>query len=193
MGRFVAWKAWDDYLRAVALLSTDVKARFWLVGSGPEEARLKKLARLLKLEERVQFFPFAADVRPWLWASDLFVQTSKEPEGFSLMLIEAMAAGAVPLATNIGGTLDIVKDGENGLLFRPSDVKSLSALMMRAMNPASHKNVPQARNRERENPWKSIPRRMPLKIASSKCIWLQCACRRWARSSTTVYGPSVLY
>lgn len=147
MGRFVAWKAWDDYLRAVALLSTDVKARFWLVGSGPEEARLKKLARLLKLEERVQFFPFAADVRPWLWASDLFVQTSKEPEGFSLMLIEAMAAGAVPLATNIGGTLDIVKDGENGLLFRPSDVKSLSALMMRAMNPALRRKLSQAASR----------------------------------------------
>ncbi|MGI6075917.1 MAG: glycosyltransferase [Pyramidobacter sp.] len=136
MGRFVDWKAWDDYLRAVALLPTDVKAHFWLVGSGPEEANLKKLARLLKVEERVQFFPFAADVRPWLWSADLFVQTSKEPEGFSLMLIEAMAAGAVPLATNIGGTLDIVRDGQNGLLFSPSDIKFLSELMVRGMDGA---------------------------------------------------------
>lgn len=52
------------------------------------------------------------------------------------MLIEAMAAGAVPIATNIGGTLDIVEDGENGLLFRPSDVKFLSCLIMQGMDLA---------------------------------------------------------
>lgn len=141
MGRLVDWKAWDDYLRAVALLPKDVKAHFWLVGSGPEETSLKELARLLELEHRVRFFPFVADVRPWLWASDLFVQTSKKPEGFSLMLIEAMAAGVVPIATDIGGTLDIVEDGENGLLFRPSDVKFLSGLMMRGMDAALRRKL----------------------------------------------------
>ena len=136
MGRLVGWKAWDDYLRAVALLPKKLKAHFWLVGSGDEEKKLRDLAAKLDIQNRVRFFPFAADVRPWLWAADLFVQSSKEPEGFSLMLIEAMAAGVVPIATNIGGTLDIVKDGENGLLFRPSDVKFLSGLMMRGMDAA---------------------------------------------------------
>ncbi|WP_255415974.1 glycosyltransferase family 4 protein [Pyramidobacter sp.] len=132
MGRLVGWKAWDDFLRAIALIPERGGYHFWLVGSGNEEKKLKNLSAKLGIQNRIRFFPFAADVRPWLWAADLFVQSSKEPEGFSLMLIEAMAAGAVPIATNIGGTLDIVKDGVNGLLFSPSDIRTLSAAILRA-------------------------------------------------------------
>ena len=47
------------------------------------------------------------------------------------MLIEAMASGAVPIATNIGGTLDIVRDGENGFLFVPNDVTNLAMLIQK--------------------------------------------------------------
>ena len=61
-----------------------------------------------------------------------FVQPSREPEGFSLMLIEAMASGTIPVATNIGGTLDIVQDGENGFLFAPRDVPRLAELLQTA-------------------------------------------------------------
>ncbi len=135
MGRFVAWKAWDDYLRAIALIPERAAFRFWLVGSGEEERRLKNLARDLGVRDRVEFFPFAEDVRPWLWAADIFVQTSREPEGFSLMLVEAMASGDVPVATNIGGTLDIVRDGENGRLFAPGDTRALAALIRGAAAP----------------------------------------------------------
>lgn len=132
MGRLVGWKAWDDFLRAIALIPEREGYHFWLVGSGAEEKKLRGLAAQLGIRNRIRFFPFAADVRPWLWAADLFVQSSKEPEGFSLMLIEAMAAGAVPIATNIGGTLDIVEDGVNGLLFGPSDIRALSATILKA-------------------------------------------------------------
>ncbi len=132
MGRFVGWKAWDDYLRAVALVPPEQNIRFWLVGSGDEEKSLRDLAKSLGIENRVEFFPFASDVRPWLWASDVFVQTSKEPEGFSLMLLEAMAAGLMPIATDIGGTLDIILDGENGLLIKPHDPRTLATAIEKA-------------------------------------------------------------
>lgn len=129
MGRLVDWKAWDDYLRAIALVPAALKCRFWLVGSGDEERKLVKLASDLDISDRVTFFPFMKDVRPWLWASDLFIQTSKKPEGFSLMLIEAMASGVVPIATNIGGTLDIIEDGVNGFMFSPRDYAGLARIM----------------------------------------------------------------
>ncbi len=148
MGRFVAWKAWDDYLRAIALVSPETNARFWLVGGGEEsgktEKSLRDLAKELGIEKRVEFFPFASDVRPWLWASDVSVQTSKEPEGFSLMLLEAMAAGLMPIATNIGGTLDIVRDGKNGLLIKPGDPPALAAGIERANDAALREEM--ARN-----------------------------------------------
>lgn len=134
MGRLVDWKAWDDYLRAAASVPADLNIKFWLVGSGQEEKTLHKLSEELKVEHRVQFYPFAADVRPWLWSADIFVQTSRKPEGFSLMLIEAMASGLFPIATNIGGTLDIISDGINGLLVSPGDVQAISAAIMKASN-----------------------------------------------------------
>ena len=132
MGRFVDWKAWDDYLSAVALIPDELPLRFWLVGDGDQEEYLRSLAHKLGVDDRVRFFPFASDVRPWLWAADMFVQPSREPEGFSLMLIEAMASGVIPIATNIGGTLDIVRDGENGYLFVPRDVPRLAELIQKA-------------------------------------------------------------
>ena len=134
MGRLVDWKAWDDYLRAAASVPADLNIKFWLVGSGQEEKTLHKLSEELKVEHRVQFYPFAADVRPWLWSADIFVQTSRKPEGFSLMLIEAMASGLFPIATNIGGTLDIISDGIHGLLVSPGDVQAISAAIMKASN-----------------------------------------------------------
>ena len=45
------------------------------------------------------------------------------------MLIEAMASGTAPIATNIGGTLDIVRDNENGFLFAPGDADTLAKLI----------------------------------------------------------------
>ncbi len=147
MGRFVAWKAWDDYLRAIALVPPEMDIRFWLVGGEAEdrniERSLRDLAKDLGIGNRVEFFPFASDVRPWLWASDIFVQTSKEPEGFSLMLLEAMAAGLMPIATNIGGTLDIVKDGENGLLIKPCAPCELAAAIKRARNAVFREDLAQ--------------------------------------------------
>ena len=135
MGRFVGWKAWDDYLRAIAMLPRELPLRFWLVGGGDQEHSLHRLAQELAIEDRVQFYPFASDVRPWLWAADVFVQTSREPEGFSLMLIEAMASGTAPIATNIGGTLDIVRDNENGFLFAPGDADTLAKLIRKISEP----------------------------------------------------------
>ncbi|MBP3837288.1 MAG: glycosyltransferase [Pyramidobacter sp.] len=135
MGRFVGWKAWDDYLRAIAMLPLELPLRFWLVGCGEQEQSLHCLAHELAIEDRVQFYPFASDVRPWLWAADVFVQTSREPEGFSLMLIEAMASGTAPIATNIGGTLDIVRDNENGFLFAPGDAGTLALLIRKISGP----------------------------------------------------------
>lgn len=125
MGRFVAWKGWDDYLSAVASITDVPNLKFILVGSGEEEKKMRELACNLGVEKRVAFFPFAADVRPWLWAADIFVQPSYEPEGFSLMLVEAMASGLPPVVTDIGGTPDIVENGKNGITFAPRDVDGL--------------------------------------------------------------------
>jgi len=132
-GRFVDWKAFDVLIKAVSVMSREDDWVLWLVGDGPERKRLEELVKKTGIEDRVFFWGFAQDIRPYLWASDIFVQPSNKPEGFSLVLLEAMAAGLPAIATSIGGTLDILEDGINGWLVDPDDVKGLSSVLSLAV------------------------------------------------------------
>ena len=130
-GRFVDWKGFEYAIEAYSLFLKQHQeycgsTRLCVVGDGPEKQKYAALISSLGMQESVKLYPFAQDIRPWLWAADLFIQPSQEPEGFSLMLLEAMAAGVPAIATDIGGTTDIIKDGENGWLTGIKDYKVLS-------------------------------------------------------------------
>ena len=136
-GRFVDWKGFDILITACSLLhkTPEVKKkwRLWLVGDGPEMSRYKKCAAESNMSDKTTFWGFQNDIKEFLWAADLFVQPSREPEGFSLMLLEAMAAGLPPIATAIGGTLDIIEDDQSGWLFKPDDVQALFAKLLKIL------------------------------------------------------------
>ena len=143
MGRFVAWKGFDLLIEATASLKTDKPFCLWIVGDGPmKEDLLQKTKRYFAETDpgKVRFFPFTEDVRPYLWAADLFVQPSfyvpgsGGPEGFSLALVEALAAGLPAVAFDCGGAPDIVKEGVNGWLAEPGNVNSLRGALQRALN-----------------------------------------------------------
>ncbi|WP_332637044.1 glycosyltransferase family 4 protein [Acetomicrobium sp.] len=143
MGRFVAWKGFDLLIEATASLKTDKPFCLWIVGDGPMREDLLQKAKKHFAETdpgKVRFFPFAEDVRPYLWAADLFVQPpfyvpgSGGPEGFSLALVEALAAGLPAVAFDCGGAPDIVKEGVNGWLAEPGNVNSLRGALQRALN-----------------------------------------------------------
>ena len=127
-GRFVDWKGFEYLIEAYADFQQNralADTCLWLVGDGPEKARYRSLVEKLRLNTKVSFHGYASDIRPWLWAADIFVQPSQGPEGFSLMLLEAMAAGLPSIATNIGGTPDIIKDCENGWFMRTGNDSGL--------------------------------------------------------------------
>jgi len=132
-GRFVDWKGFDSLVKACATIKKKKEIRknwkLWLVGDGPEMLNYQKNVSDFNLQDRTIFWGFQSDIKQFLWAADLFVQPSREPEGFSLMLLEAMAAGLPAAATAIGGTLDIVDDGQSGWLFEPDDVQKLAAIL----------------------------------------------------------------
>ncbi len=139
-GRFVDWKGFEYLIEAYAELlqsGIQVDTCLWLVGDGPEMSKYRALVEKLNLGEKVTFHGFARDIRPWLWASDIFVQPSQEPEGFSLMLLEAMSAGLPSIATNIGGTLDIIEEGVNGWLMRTGGDNDLADKMRRVLSDSS--------------------------------------------------------
>ena len=96
-----------------------------IVGSGPEEGRLKAVSAELSLGDACHFEPATGDVVPWLSMIDVFVLPSRT-EALSNSLMEAMACRCCVVATRVGGNPELVDDGENGLLFEAGRVDQLT-------------------------------------------------------------------
>lgn len=82
------------------------------------------------LSTRVRFHGESTDISRLLRAADLYVQPSHY-ESFSNALVEAMATGLPIIATRIGGMLDCIVEGDNGLLCRPRDPADLASALRR--------------------------------------------------------------
>ena len=118
MGRLADEKDLDFLLRAFARIhSRRPQARLLLVGKGPHERRLKRLAHKLELDEQVIFagsIPHS-EVPHYAAAADLFVFTSlTDTQG--LVLIEAMAAGTPVVAVEALGPKDVLAEGGGKLV-----------------------------------------------------------------------------
>lgn len=113
-GRLVAWKQVDRVIEAIATLP-DVG--LVIIGDGPERSRLQSLARVLEIGDRVYFsgqLP-PQEMLALMAACDLFVLNSTY-EGLPHVILEAMSLGLPVVATAVGGTPELVRDGENGRL-----------------------------------------------------------------------------
>jgi glycosyltransferase involved in cell wall biosynthesis len=127
-GRLVDWKGFDTLLQACSRLEKKSGAvwdwKIWLAGEGPERQKLELFVESSPdLRSRVKFWGFVDDIRPLMWASDLFVLPSHN-EPFGLVLLEAMACGLPIIATSSGGPLDLVSN-EWGWFFQAGDVQAL--------------------------------------------------------------------
>ncbi|BCA54119.1 hypothetical protein W02_12590 [Nitrospira sp. KM1] len=98
--------------------------RCLILGTGPMRDDLLSQAHRLNLLEHVSFIGHVDDVRPFLKRADLFVLTS-DKEGLPLALLEAMAMGIPPVVTDVGGTGEVVIDGDNGRIVQPGSVEAI--------------------------------------------------------------------
>lgn len=107
--RLVHKNAIDDCVRALPNLPENL--RFIVLGTGPDEIALKKLATDLGVEGRVSFVGFIdhADMPKYLKASDIFIRPSRS-EGMGNSFVEAFAAEIPVIATQEGGIADFLFD-----------------------------------------------------------------------------------
>ena len=122
VARLDAQKGITHLLDAAALLP---EATFAIAGEGPERAALESKAASLGIAERVRWLGHRDDVPSLLAAADLFVLPSLN-EGLPLATMEAMLASVPVVATDAGGTREIVRDGVTGLLVPPADARALA-------------------------------------------------------------------
>jgi glycosyltransferase involved in cell wall biosynthesis len=133
VGRLDAVKGNRLLLEALAQILPGRAARLLFVGEGEEEAALRQQARDAGLAAQVIFAGYRDDVTDLLRAADLFVSPSLS-EGLPLVLLEAMAAEAPVVATNVGAVGSVVRPGVNGWLVPPNDAPALAAALAAALD-----------------------------------------------------------
>lgn len=129
--RLVPKNGIDTLIRAAAELKAvigDPKYVIQILGTGPDEEKLKKLARELEVEDVVVFL---GNIEPdkvpqYLAQADIFVRPSRS-EGLGSSFLEAMAAGLSVIGTPVGGIPEFLKDQETGLFCKIDDPKDLAS------------------------------------------------------------------
>jgi len=112
-------------LRAVGLLPRETDSVLLVVGDGPERAALEALTTELGIAGRVRFLGHRDDARRLLAGCDVYANSSIS-EGVSLTILEAMAAGLPVVATNVGGTPEVVAP-DSGVLVPARDPHALAS------------------------------------------------------------------
>lgn len=102
---------------------------FVFAGAPDEQAALEQLADALNARDRLHILGFRTDGPRLLAGSDVFALPSLG-EGLPLSVIEALAAGLPMVATRVGGTPEIIRHGENGLLVPPADADALQDALL---------------------------------------------------------------
>jgi N-acetyl-alpha-D-glucosaminyl L-malate synthase BshA len=109
-----------------ARVREDFPARLLMVGDGPELSVAEERARQRGVEGSVHFLGAQEYLEDLLPLADLFLLPS-EHESFGLAALEAMSAGVVVVATNVGGAVEVIRHGESGFLHPPDDVDGMAA------------------------------------------------------------------
>lgn len=138
VGRLVPGKGAEVLVAAFrSLLARRPTARLTIVGDGSERASLGARARDLAgaVDFRGALAPEA--VSDLLHRATVVAVPSTAPEGLSLVALEAMAHGAIVVATACGGLAETMRHGENGFVVPPDDVDALAASLDIALATAA--------------------------------------------------------
>lgn len=130
VGRLVPVKNLPCLVRALASLPLAQRPWIGLAGEGPLRDELRQLAAQSGVTEGICFLGERRDVTRLMQAADFLVLPSHF-EGQSNAVLEAMAAGCPVIASDVGGTPELVKNGRTGLLFPTNDDNALAAAMSR--------------------------------------------------------------
>ena len=135
VGRLAYEKAYDNLLRAFAIVHGKIpSATLTFVGEGDDKNDLEKLTLELQLDsDSIRFIGFQSNPYPYLKQADLFVSSSRY-EGFSNVMVEALACGTPVIATDCpSANREVLIEGVNGWFAGNENVASLAETINRAI------------------------------------------------------------
>jgi len=128
MGRVSYEKSIDQVIKAFKLINTEKpETTLTIVGDGPERKKLEELVKKLHLENKVIFtgtLHGQAHLKT-LQDADIFLTASKT-DNMPMAIMEAMSVGLPIVGVNALGIPEMVKDGLNGYVVAPDDLKSMA-------------------------------------------------------------------
>ncbi|MFA5070030.1 MAG: glycosyltransferase [Patescibacteria group bacterium] len=132
IGRLESIKGYYDYLAAAKMVIGErASANFYFIGSYKnKEQYVKKHS-----SKNIIFLGHRDDIYSLLKSMDIFVLPSYS-EGLPNALMEAMASGLPSVASEVGGVKILIREGENGFLFKPGDQKELAEKLKKLINNA---------------------------------------------------------
>lgn len=124
VGELIHRKNHETAIRAVAALE-DPSVKYLICGSGQLKGQLESLTKELGIEEQVRLLGVRRDIGELNQAADLFLFPSFQ-EGLPVALMEAMAAGNAVVCSRIRGNVDLVENGQGGVLCPAADAAAFA-------------------------------------------------------------------
>jgi len=135
VARLIPYKG-HMYLIDIAneLIKKSTKFKFLIVGDtlssyASYEKSVKQKVKDLGLENQIKFLGFREDVSSILKQSDLFIHPAISPDPLPTVLFESLHNDLPSVATNLGGAIEILDNGNNGLLIPYNDPKKAANLI----------------------------------------------------------------
>lgn len=128
-GRITRWKGQHLLIEALSLMKNQ---NYYCIIAGDEQGRedyvkeLKLKAKKYGIENKVCVFGKVLDMPALMMVSNVVLSTAIEPEAFGRISIEGQALGKIVVASNIGGSVETIRDGETGKLFYSNNAQSLA-------------------------------------------------------------------
>lgn len=133
VGRLNEQKGVEYLIMAMKKIISEIpNSKLLIAGEGGYKTHLEKIANEMRVAENVQFLgPIQKNKLPDYYSlADVFVlpavTTKIGTESFGLVLLEAMSCGACAIGSSSGGIKDIIKGGENGLIFKEKNHEELA-------------------------------------------------------------------
>jgi len=127
----------DTLIRAFAVASREWRwptaPRLLIVGRGPHESGLRRLAKEAAVPHAIEFRGYVEHCRvpEVLREMDVFISVSVVNESFGVSALEASACGLPVIASRVPGFVETVQDNLTGIIVAPGDVAETAAAMLR--------------------------------------------------------------